>query len=155
MEDQKYLFPDMMIDKKKELLSKLWAMEVASPVHKVLSPADILPALVQYQEKEQEHFLVVTLNGAHEVIRVHVVSIGIVNRALVHPREVFRPAFLDNAVAIIMAHNHPSGNFEPFEEDKEITKRLKDSGELLGIEVLDSLIISKRGFYSFLEDDKL
>jgi DNA repair protein RadC len=98
---------------------------------------------------------VMTLNGAHEVGRVVVVSLGTLDRALVHPREVFSPAFEDRCSAIIVAHNHPSGTLNPSPEDLDITKRLKQAGDILGIKVLDHLIVTKEGYYSLLEHGQL
>ena len=122
---------------------------------RVRAPSDILPVLDEWAHEEQEHFIVATLNGAHEVICAHCITKGLVNRTIVHPREVFRPALLDNACAVILAHNHPSGQWEPSGEDIELTKRLKQGGDLMGIPVLDHIIVTKNGFYSFLEHDKL
>lgn len=122
---------------------------------KITSPADILPAVSHFADRKQEHFLSVSLNGAHEVIGVHVVSVGLVNRTLVHPREVFAEALVERAAAVIAAHNHPSGNVEPSGEDAEITGRLKSAGEVLGIHLLDHIIFSCRGYYSFLEAGEL
>lgn len=122
---------------------------------KVSCPNDIHEPLKRYESFDKEHFLSVSLNGAHEVIAIRIVSIGIVNRTMVHPREIFRFAIIDNAAAVIVAHNHPSGNLEPSAEDREITRRLKEAGDLLGIHLLDHMIISKKGYYSFLEDGML
>mgnify|MGYP006308208905 CR=1 FL=1 len=122
---------------------------------KIRSPADILPVVGHYADRKQEHFLSVSLNGAHEVTAVHVVSVGLVNRTLVHPREVFAEALVERAAAVIAAHNHPSGNTEPSSEDLEITDRLKQSGEVLGVPLLDHVIFSSRGYYSFLENGRV
>ena len=119
--------------------------------YKISSPADAYSALSRYQKKTKEHFLVLTLNGNHTVIRATIISIGLANRTIVHPREVFIPAIKDNACAVIIAHNHPSGNLDPSREDKDITTRLCQAGEILGIPILDHVIISKKGYYSFLE----
>lgn len=121
---------------------------------KISSPSDVYPLLTKYHRKKQEHFLVLTLDGSHNVIRINIATIGILNRAIVHPREIFITAIKDNSASIIIAHNHPSGNLEPSREDREITKRLCKAGEILGIEVLDHVIISKKGYYSFLEDNE-
>lgn len=95
--------------------------------------------------------MVVTLNGAHEVIKVRVLTIGLINRTVIHPREFLRPAILDNSAAVIAIHNHPSGRLEPSPEDKEITSRLKDACDLIGIPLLDHLIVSTAGYFSFVE----
>jgi len=96
----------------------------------------------------QEHFFVITLNGAHEVIHAHLISKGTVNQSLVHPREVFAEAIAERAAAIVCVHNHPSGNLTPSKEDEEITRRLEEAGKLLGIPLLDHIIVSKNGFQS-------
>ena len=122
---------------------------------KITHPSDVYQHLMRYTKERQEHMLVITLNGAHMVMKIHVVSIGIMNRALVHPREVFYPAIKDNAAAIVLAHNHPSGNLQPSQEDKSITDRIGQAGKLLGIPMLDHLIISPGGYYSALESGEL
>ena len=129
----------------------MYVGECRQPEIKIKGPADTYEALKRYQNKRKEHFLVLTLNGAHDVIAVRLVSMGLVNRTVVHPREVFYWAIKDNACALILAHNHPSGNVEPSPEDQEITKRLQQAGEIIGIDVLDHLVIAKTRYYSFLE----
>ena len=120
---------------------------------RVKFPRDINSLLWNYfNGKEQEHFVAVLLNASHEPIKVVLVSVGLVNRTLVHPREVFREAIKDNCVAIIVAHNHPGGNSEPSKEDDEVTKMLVDAGKVVGIEVLDHMIIASRGYYSYCEN---
>ena len=121
----------------------------------ISTPADAYTALTRYHRKRKENFLVLTLNGAHEVQSIRIVSIGTVNRSIVHPREVFIEAIKDNAAAIIVAHNHPSGNFEPSPEDGDVTRRLKEAGDLLGIPLLDHIVFSHRGYYSYLEHNAL
>jgi len=141
--------------KKQELIQELMVLESNNPTLRISAPQDIYPALLEFVSKRQEHFIVVTLNGSHAVINVRVVSIGLVNRTVVHPREIFYPAVQDNAVAIIVAHNHPSGNLEPSKEDIEITDKVKKAGEIMGIQLLDHLIISKNGLFSLSEAGKL
>lgn len=114
-------------------------------------PTDLLPVLKRYRTKRKEHFISVTLDASHKPIKVHLVSIGILNKTLVHPREIFRTAIVDGAAAVIIVHNHPSGLVEPSAEDRDVTRRLADSGKLLGIPVIDHLIISKDAHYSFAE----
>jgi DNA repair protein RadC len=117
----------------------------------ISTPGDIFPLIRHYAGRMQEHFLSICLNGAHEVLSVNVCSIGLVNRTLVHPREVFGEAVRQRATAILVAHNHPSGNLEPSIEDKDVTRRLKQAGDILGIKVLDHLIFSEEGYLSMLE----
>jgi DNA repair protein RadC len=80
-----------------------------------------------------------------------VITIGLVNKTQVHPREVFADVIAERATAIIVAHNHPSGNLEPSDSDRRLTQQLVEAGQILGIKVLDHVIISKKGFYSFSE----
>ncbi len=122
---------------------------------KITSPGDIYPVVAHYGDRKQEYFLCLALNGAHEVLAVRVVSIGLVNRAMVHPREVYSEPLKDRCAAIAVAHNHPSGILEPSQEDKEVTHRLKESGEILGIPLLDHVIFSDSGYYSFMEAGEL
>jgi DNA repair protein RadC len=105
-----------------------------------------------YAGKRQEHFLLATLNGAHRVIGVHVISIGSVNKTAIAPREVFYPAIVDNAVAVIVAHNHPSGELLPSPEDDGVTERMAAAGELMGIRVLDHIIVAGDGYYSYSKE---
>jgi DNA repair protein RadC len=119
--------------------------------YKISFPADVLPAISHFADRKQEHFLSISMNGAHEVIKIRTVSIGLVNRTLIHPREVYADPLTDRAGALIVAHNHPSGNTEPSTEDREVTGRLKKAGDTLGIKLLDHIIFGQRGYYSFLE----
>ena len=118
---------------------------------RVSFPPDILPLIQHYADRKQEHFLCVSLNGAQEVITTRVVSVGLADRAHVHPREVFADPITDRASAVIVAHNHPSGTLEPSKEDCKITMQLKAAGEMLGIRLLDHIIFNQKGYYSFLE----
>jgi len=114
-------------------------------------PADVLPLIRHYADRRQEHFICVSLNGANEVIAARVVSVGLVNKTQVHPREVFADPITDRASAVIVAHNHPSGSLEPSREDIDITGQLKSAGKILGIRLLDHVIFDSKGYYSFLE----
>jgi DNA repair protein RadC len=118
-------------------------------------PPDVLPIIQHYADRKQEHFLCISLNGANEVIASRVVSVGLVNKTQVHPREVFADPITDRASAIIVAHNHPSGGLKPSKEDIEITKQLKSAGETLGIKLLDHIIFNQKDYYSFLENGEL
>ena len=122
---------------------------------KITSADNVYDELIEYASKEREHFIVISLDGTSRIIEKRVVSIGTINQSLVHPREVFRDAISDNAVGIIVAHNHPSGQLEPSLEDKKVTKRLKEAGKLLGINLLDHVILAENGFYSFQTEDIL
>jgi DNA repair protein RadC len=122
---------------------------------KITGPKDIHFLLNEYCLKQQEHFLSITLDGANNVLNTRVVFIGTLNRSIVHPREVFAPAFTDRAAAIIIAHNHPSGNTEPSFEDIAMTQKLVEAGNILGIEILDHIILTKKSYYSFKTNGKL
>jgi DNA repair protein RadC len=122
---------------------------------KIKFPADILPLIQHYRDRKQEHFLSVSLNGANEVMSVRVVSMGLVNKAPVHPREVFADIIAERASAVIVAHNHPSGDLSPSAEDMKITKQLKEAAAILGLSVLDHIIFSTKGYYSFAEHHEL
>ena len=122
---------------------------------KIRSAADVLPLIQHYADRKQEHFLCLSLNGAHEVIQARVVTIGLVDQSHVHPREVFADPIADRASAVILAHNHPSGQLTPSPEDRDVTHRLKVAGEVLGIRVLDHVIFTTKGFYSLAEHDEL
>jgi DNA repair protein RadC len=122
---------------------------------KITFPADVLPLIQHYADRKQEHFICVSLNGANEVIAVRVVSVGLVNKMQVHPREVFADPIIDRASSIIVAHNHPAGDVLPSKEDIEITKQLKSAGEILGIKLVDHIIFNNKGYHSFLESGSL
>lgn len=104
-----------------------------------------------YGQMDVEYFLCITLDAAHRVINIHEVTKGLLNRTLVHPREVFRRAIKDNAAAIIVAHNHPSNQLEPSSEDRGLTSRLREAGDIVGISILDHLILARDSYFSFME----
>lgn len=117
-------------------------------------PSDVVPLLQHYAGRNQEHFICVSLNGANEIIDTRVVSIGILTKTIVHPREVFADAIMARAASIIIAHNHPSGNSTPSKEDILITNRLYEAGSILGISILDHIILVPNGsFFSFVQND--
>ena len=122
---------------------------------KITSAEDVYDELREYSTKKQEYFIAITLDGASHLIEKRIISIGTLNQSLVHPREVFADAVSDRAAGIIIAHNHPSGQLEASHEDKMVTKRLKEAGKLMGIELMDHVIITKAGFLSFREEGLL
>lgn len=121
----------------------------------IKTPEDILSFVRNYSVSQKEHFLVVTLNGGHEIIQIHCVSIGTLNKTLIHPREVFELAIRENAAAIILCHNHPSGNCNPSSEDVETTKILLEASYIMGIKILDHIIIDCENYFSFVEHNLL
>ena len=100
------------------------------------------------RNKKQEHFVVLTLDGANRLISNSVVFQGTLNQSLIHPREIFAKAIEDRAASIIVAHNHPSGNAEPSQNDIQITNKLKGIGNLLGIKVLEHIVVTKDSYFS-------
>jgi len=105
----------------------------------------------ELRDSRKELFLVLLLDGKNRITRKVQISEGSLNQSIVHPREVFAPAVRESAAAVIFIHNHPSGDPAPSREDREITRRLKEAGDLLGIKVLDHIIIGDGSFYSFVE----
>ena len=122
-----------------------------SDVAKVVRPEDILPLITEYRNKQQEYFICLTLNGAGEVIGNRVITMGLLNHSLVHPREVFADAITDRAASIICVHNHPSGSLEPSSNDIAITRQLSEAGSILGITLIDHIIITKTSHCSMKE----
>jgi DNA repair protein RadC len=118
---------------------------------KIQKPEDVMALVSAYREKPQEHFICISLSGAGEVIQSRVITIGILNHSLVHPREVFAGAITDRAASVICVHNHPSGSLEASPQDIAITRQLQEAGTLLGIQLLDHIIITKTGFSSLKE----
>ena len=115
----------------------------------IKKPDDIYNCLKRYAKSEQEYFIVMTLNGTHEVISIHIASFGLVNQTIIHPREVFKHAIREKACAVVISHSHPSGNTQPSGKDNEITTRMKKAADILGIHILDHLIIGKNGYFSY------
>jgi DNA repair protein RadC len=118
-------------------------------------PEEIFSLVRHYADRKQERFISLSLNGAHEVMAVRVVTIGLVNRTIVHPREVFADLIQDRAAAFIVAHNHPSGRISPSPEDDDITDRLLKASEILGLHFLDHLIFSETAWWSYRQNDRL
>ena len=119
---------------------------------KINKAEDVLPLIDWITNKQQEYFICISLNGANEVIENRTVTVGLLDRSQVHPREVFADVITDRAASVIFAHNHPSGALEPSNSDLKIQEQLTEAGRILGIKVLDHIIISKKGYYSFQEN---
>ena len=122
---------------------------------KITSPkkvSELLSNLYDLENEPIENFIMLMLDTKNKVIGTTLISKGTVNSSLVSPREVFQIALLGNAVSIILAHNHPSGNSEPSQQDISITKRLVDAGKILGVNVLDHIIIGDNEYTSLKED---
>ena len=110
------------------------------------SPEKAVAQLADIRDKKQEYFVCLTLDGANRLITKRVISIGTLTSSLVHPREVFADAITDRAASIIVAHNHPSGNSEPSQADRDITERLRQASELLGISLVDHVVVTKSAY---------
>ena len=118
------------------------------------SPTEVYQAakqLLALHEEPEEHFCILCLNTKNKIVGVHTISIGSLNASIVHPREVFKAAMLNNANSIICLHNHPSGDPKPSQEDIKITRRLVEAGEIIGIEVLDHVVIGDGRYISLKE----
>ena len=118
----------------------------------ILSPNDAYEMIKEQLEGlDREQFIIACLNTKNEPTNITVVSVGTLNKAIIHPREVFKTAILSNAASIMAFHNHPSGETTPSQQDIQLTKRLYEAGELLGIKLLDHLIIGDGSFTSLKE----
>lgn len=123
---------------------------------RVTSPSQGVQLVKPYLEDlDREQFLVVCLDTKVQPTNMMCVSKGSLNASIVHPREVFKTAILSNAASILISHNHPSGHPEPSNEDAEITKRLQEAGQILGIKVLDHIIVGEDSYYSFKENSNI
>jgi DNA repair protein RadC len=118
---------------------------------KIVTAADVLPLLADIASKQQEYFVCISLNGANEVIAKRIVTIGLLDRNPVHPREVYADVIADRAAAVIFAHNHPSGDVQPSEADLRMHNQLVEAGKILGLRVLDHVIVARKVYFSFQE----
>lgn len=133
-------------------LGKRQDLEPELKNYDIKNPQSVVKAIrASIKDKAKEHFKLILLDTRNKIIGISTISIGTLNASLVHPREIFKEAIIHNSASVVLAHNHPSGDPEPSEEDLTITKRLVDSGKILGIEVIDHIIIGKTNFSSFKE----
>ena len=121
----------------------------------ILSPKEAWEELFDIRSSKKEHFVALFLDSRNQTIKKEIISIGTINASLVHPREVFEPAIKHSAVSIIIAHNHPSNQTSPSENDVEVTKKLISAGKLLDIKVLDHIIVTEDSWFSFKENKLL
>ena len=132
------------------------ALEVNDTNLPVINTAkDAAAQLTDMRDLKKEHFVVLYLNAKNQLVHKETISMGTLNANLVHPREVFEPALKYSAAQIIAAHNHPSGDPKPSEDDMELTKRLVEAGKMMGIEIMDHVIVSKNSHFSFKEEKLL
>ena len=132
-----------------EIGRRLWPD--ADPIPLVRGPETIFELTADIRRSNREHFVGFYLNSRNQVLRREIISIGSLNASIVHPREVFIPALAVSAASLILAHNHPSGDPSPSEEDLAITRRITESGRLLGIELLDHVVVAREAYTSFKE----
>ncbi|MBI2361913.1 MAG: DNA repair protein RadC [Elusimicrobia bacterium] len=132
-------------------LARRWAGASPASPEPIDSPRRALRELGELAPLKKEHFVALYLDATHRPLHRETVSVGTLTASLVHPREVFAPALERPAAALIVAHNHPSGDPEPSREDRETTRRLCEAGRILGLPVLDHLIVAARGYFSFRE----
>jgi DNA repair protein RadC len=132
-----------------EIGRRLWPDGEVPPL--VRGPETVFQLTRDIRDSRREHFVGFYLNTRNQVLRREVISIGSLNASIVHPREVFTPAIAVSAASLILAHNHPSGDPTPSEEDLAITRRLGEAGRLLGIDVLDHVIVARDAYASFKE----
>lgn len=153
LSEKNYAFDNLLTDKDSFKIKASFELGRRFGDHdKILmqTPSDIYSFIKHYAYSDQEHFIVILLDGAHQLIEAKAVTTGILNRTIVHPREVFNYAVEKNACAICVAHNHPSGQLEPSNEDIEVTKRLVSAGRIMGIKVIDHIIFTKYSCRSML-----
>ena len=128
---------------------ELWRRRFESSEQPVIdSPDKAADQLADIRDKKQEYFVCLTLDGANRLISKRIITIGTLTSSLVHPREVFAEAISDRAASIIVAHNHPSGNLQSSDADRQVTERLKEAGTLLGINLVDHIIVTSKDFAS-------
>lgn len=132
---------------------ELWSRQFQVSDRPVVdSPEKASRQLDDLRDKKQEYFVCLTLDGANRLIAKRVISVGTLTASLVHPREVFAEAIADRSASIIVAHNHPSGNLQPSQADRDVTIRLREAGELLGIALIDHIVITKDSYCSIIDN---
>ncbi|HEX4662656.1 MAG TPA: DNA repair protein RadC [Candidatus Saccharimonadales bacterium] len=134
-------------------LSKRYLLSHEQPIINCTEAA--VAQLTDIRNKKQEYFVALTLDGASRLIAKRTITIGTLNKSLVHPREVFADAITDRAAHIIVAHNHPSGGLAPSKADRDVTMRLVATGKILGINLIDHIVVTKAGWKSIPIDSKL
>lgn len=130
--------------------------EVDNPINTITKAVKLLNDVYDFEHLPNEMFVMLALDTKKKIIGTFIISQGVINATLVSPRDIYQRAFLANAQSIIVAHNHPSGNPEPSNDDIRLTKAIVDAGKIMGVDVCDSLIIcGKENYYSFLEEGLL
>lgn len=145
--------PGMGLAKAAQILSafELARRHLVKETVKIAVAQDVLPLVADIAGKQQEYFICMSLNGANELIEKRIITIGLLDNSPVHPREVFADAIADRAAAVIFVHNHPSGDLQPSEADRRTHEQLTEAAKILGLRVLDHVIVTKKGHFSFQE----
>lgn len=145
--------PGMGLAKAAQILSafELARRYLLKETVKITVAQDVLPLVADIAGKKQEYFICISLNGANELIEKRIITIGLLDNSPVHPREVFADAIADRAAAVIFVHNHPSGDPNPSEADERMHGQLTKAGKILGLSVLDHIIVTRKGYFSFQE----
>ena len=143
--------PGMGLAKAAQILSafELARRHLLKETVKITVAQDVLPLVADIAGKQQEYFICMSLNGANELIEKRIITIGLLNNSPVHPREVFADAIADRAASVIFVHNHPSGDPNPSEIDRCTHEQLTEAARILGLRVLDHVIVTKKGHFSF------
>lgn len=140
---------------KTELIRMIAETESQYPTVRFENPDNIYAVVSQYSLCEKELFILITANNDHVFIKTHIMTIGTATESCVSVREIIRQALLDDAIAIAIAHNHPSGALEPSAFDIAVTDRIAEACTFMDIRLLDHIIVSKEGFYSFVREGRL
>lgn len=138
-----------------ELARRVNLKQIKISGQKFTSPDIVFEYFKNKMDWSKEQVYCLYLDSSHKIIKDKLLFIGTVNKSMMHPRDIFKEAYMVNASAIICIHNHPSDNTKPSMEDMHITKSLKEIGDLMGIDFLDHIIIGKTNYYSFMENGKI
>lgn len=141
-------FYSVKLIKEKGALYELDSKQIQSPE----TAYNIINEVMEFETLTKEHFVIATLNSKNNVMGIHVIHIGSLNASIVHPREVYQQAILNNAASIVCYHNHPSGDPSPSNEDKLVTKKLVEAGKILGIELMDHIVVGSNGRFVSLKE---
>jgi DNA repair protein RadC len=123
--------------------------------HRIKGASELYTLIRHYADSRQERFIGISLSGSHEILGIRNVTVGLVNKTIIHPREVFADPIADRASCVVIAHNHPSGTLTPSPEDDEITRQILRAGFLLGVPLVDHIVFTTKGFYSYANDNRM
>ncbi|MNW46378.1 hypothetical protein D3C74_236710 [compost metagenome] len=152
MESQLSALPTKRRKQAEKLLELVRRVMEEAPIRYIRKPEDVYEMVAaDMSSLDKEHFMIILLNTKNRIISKEIIAVGSLNKAIIHPREVFKSAIIKGAASIVCVHNHPSGDPTPSPEDVGLTKRLINSGEILGIDVLDHVIVGTEGYVSLKE----